>query len=352
LREYTAEAGQPASGWKIGTVDEFFEAIAAPPEPAAPPRTVGERKVTTDEIEMDGKQVSIYKSHPEIKPIETSDERRHSQPTASQIITRWTCTKCGAEFWAGESVTAAIKEHVCQPAASEPTKLSLTDDYEGVVTAAPASEPPLVYEDELPDDIDYDKWYAQSRLSEGSTGVRVGPVTESMRASEPPARTGFPPHIKAWASDSPAVFRKTRNRSGGRIEPPAQPENELEAFHFTEDGADEWIVRKATGSKTTIAIININDSKDAEMYARRFARSAPTEVALTVEDALAELREMFPTLSSAIDFRYFQRGDEKTIRVDAEVGNCVVGDGKRFRGATLAEAMQQVHDWKEKQSNG
>lgn len=38
---------------------------------------------------------------------------------------------------------------------------------------------PFMYEDELPKNMpraDYDKWYQASRLSEGTTGVRIGPV--------------------------------------------------------------------------------------------------------------------------------------------------------------------------------
>jgi hypothetical protein len=87
----------------------------------------------------------------------------------------------------GEAFESAFNwwELAAAPPETVPTTTGSTD-----VPLPAASEPPLAHEDELPDGVDYDKWYAQSRLSEGNVGVRVGPVTEAMRgaASDSPAQ--------------------------------------------------------------------------------------------------------------------------------------------------------------------
>ncbi len=52
------------------------------------------------------------------------------------------------------------------------------------------SEVPSINEDELPDDVDYDKWYTLSCLSDGNIGVRVGPDPRWIKDAMPARENG------------------------------------------------------------------------------------------------------------------------------------------------------------------
>jgi hypothetical protein len=71
--------------------------------------------------------------------------------------------------------------------------------------------------------------------------------------------------------------------------------------------------------------------------------------AITVEDVLAELREMFPDLQIIVSVR--DCGEETlTVRGKAIEYSIQVGmNGHDFDADTLAESLQAVRDWKEKQ---
>ena len=69
-----------------------------------------------------------------------------------------------------------------------------------------------------------------------------------------------------------------------------------------------------------------------------------TETELTVEAALAELREMFPTESyGSIEGTFF---DEIGLRVRIGLRDA----NRHFSAPTLSECMAQVRKWKESQS--
>lgn len=93
----------------------------------------------------------------------------------------------------------------------------------------------------------------------------------------PPKRIWIDPDDSTfWNSDNEGCVVGVVEYVRANLHQPSRltTDGSLEPYHFTQDGADEWIVRKKGGTGLqTIAIININDSRDAEMYARQFAAS-------------------------------------------------------------------------------